>query len=532
MEIRDLQGFVDCLEDAVVVIDEDYRVVLANVSALQISGLKADELLHRPCHVAFHGQSAPCDARPHGNCAVRTARVTGQPARVRHHHLDANGFVHVVEIYASTLPAREGDSSLVLEVMREVTRQAELEAETAQRHRELSALNQITVAVASSMDPETLAPELLDLMIGALDVDGAAIYQVQKGLPTQIAARGTELPLGIIRAVLGEMTATDQPLVLRDLRSNAGWASVIPPGCKVGSLMCTVLSEREGGHDMLVLASSRPRSWPDAEVHLVGMAAQQISIGMERAYLFRALSDRAHNLEEANLRLRASEQARRRALQRAITAQEDERRRIAAELHDDTAQGLAALIVGMDTAIAMLAHSSAAAREQLVHLQGSASTLIEEIDSIIAALRPALLDDLGLLPALRAYAADRLNPLDVDWEFDVGCNEYVLPPQVEMALFRVVQEAINNIARHAQAHRVHIAILPSADGFTTQVIDDGVGFDVGEKLDPGRRQPSLGLLGMQERLAAVDGRLEIHSAPGQGTRLRIYVPIAAKGGQA
>jgi len=225
------------------------------------------------------------------------------------------------------------------------------------------------------------------------------------------------------------------------------------------------------------------------------------------------------------------EQARRQALRRAMTAQEDERKRIAAELHDDTAQALAALIVGMDTAAAMLDHSPAAAREQLAHLKRSTGAIIEEIDSIIAALRPALLDDLGLLPALQAYAADRLDPLGVAWEFHVGDNECHLPPATEMALFRVVQEAISNIARHARAHQVHITVLPVVGGTTVQVSDDGVGFDLSEKLDFGRRQPSFGLLGMQERLATVNGQLQIRSSPGGGTQLRVYVPCEAHGGK-
>lgn len=378
MDICDLQSFVDCLEDSVVVIDEDYRVVLANAAALRTSGLTAEEVLDHACYAVFHGQTVPCANQPCGDCAVRTVRVTGQPARVRHHHPDANGSDHVVEIYASPLPGREPGSALVVELMHEITRQAELE--------------------------------------------------------------------------------------------------------------------------------------------------------IEREHLFQTLQERARSLEEANLRLHALEQARRRALQRAMTAQEDERRRIAAELHDDTAQGLAALIVGMDTAVAMLQHSPDATREQLAHLKRSTSAMIEDIDTIIAALRPALLDDLGLLPALRAYAAERLDPLGVAWEFEAPCNEWPLPSPVEMALFRVVQEAINNIARHAQAHQVHITISPEADEIMVQVSDDGVGFDLGEHLDPSRRPPSLGLLGMQERLAAVEGRLQIRSIPGQGTQLCICVPIAADGG--
>ena len=528
--ICDLQTFIDCLEDIVVVVDENLRVVLANAATLRSFSQTAEDVLNQPCYTAFHGRPTPCDNRPFGACPVQTVRDTGQPARVRHHHPDASGSVHVVEIAAAPLPGRERGSSLVVELMREVTRQAELESETAQRHRELTVLNQITSAVARLLDMETLAPELLDLVMAALEADGAAIYQFHDGQPTQAAHKGVELPLAIINALFSEAVQRDGPLILHDVCAEARWAALLPATTSLGSLLCVPLSDQEGCRGMLVLGNRLPRTWRESEVRLVIMAARQIAIGLERAHLFHAERERAHSLEEANRRLLMLEQARRQALRRAMTAQEDERKRIAAELHDETAQALAALIVGMDTAAAMLEHSPAAAREQLAHLKRSTGGIIGEIDSIIAALRPALLDDLGLLPALQAYAADRLDPLGVTWKFNAGDNAWRLPPATEMALFRVVQEAISNIARHAQAHQVLITVMPEVDGTTVHVSDDGVGFDVSEKLDLGRRQPSLGLLGIQERLAAVNGRLQIRSSPGQGTQLCIYVPCEADGG--
>jgi signal transduction histidine kinase len=532
MGICGLQSFIDCLEDVVVVIDESFRVVLANAATLRTFGATAEDVLDRPCYAVFHGRTAPCDGQPHGMCAVLTVRATGQPARVRHHHPDPGGFIHVVEVSASLLPGREPGSSLVVETMREITKQAALEVETAQRHHELGLLNQVTSLVARSLDPEALAPELLHLMAGGLNVDSAGIYEIREGLPTTVAWKGVQLPPAAITAIAVEQATGHEPFVLDDVRAHAGWAALLLPTTGLGSLLCMPLSEQEGSSGMLVLGHSLPHTWSQREVHTVLMAAQQIGIGLERARLFHAVRERARSLEQANIRLRALEQARRQALRHAMTAQEDERKRIAAELHDDTAQALAALIVGMDTAVALLEHSPAAAREQIVHLKRSTSAIIEEIDSIISALRPALLDDLGLLPALEAYAAERLNPLGVAWEFHVGDDRPLLSPSTEMALFRVVQEAISNIAQHAHAHQVHMTVLPEDQGITVQVCDDGVGFDAGEKTDPGRRQPSLGLLGMQERLATVGGRLRVQSSPGQGTQLHIYVPLAANGGEA
>jgi signal transduction histidine kinase len=142
----------------------------------------------------------------------------------------------------------------------------------------------------------------------------------------------------------------------------------------------------------------------------------------------------------------------------------------------------------MDTAVAMLQHSPDATREQLAHLKRSTSAMIEDIDTIIAALRPALLDDLGLLPALRAYAAERLDPLGVAWRFDVDGDEGTLPPQTEMALFRAVQEAISNVARLPGPPGSHHGLY-KVGGVMVQVSDDGVGFEVSERPDPDASRP-------------------------------------------
>lgn len=524
MALCDLQTFVDCLEDCVVIIDESFRVLLANGATLRTFGRTVEEVISQPCHTTFHNQGAPCDSRPFGTCPVQTVRATGQPARVRHEHSDARDFIHTVEIFAAPLLDRERGSVLVVELMREITHQAELEVETAQRHRELTVLNQITSAIARSLDSETLAPELLDLVAAALQADSAAIYQLPGDQLSLVARCGVEPPHPLITVLCNEVAETDTPVASPDVLSDPRWATLVTEHPLPGSLLCIPFAGHENARGMLLLSHARPHPWPEPDIRLATMAARQIAIGLERGRLFHAEAERARSLEQANLRLRALEQTRRQALQRAISAQEDERKRIAAELHDDTAQGLAALIVGLDTAAAMLDHSPAVAREQLVHLKRATGAIIEEIDSIIAALRPALLDDLGLLPALRAYASDRLDPLGVAWEFHSSAAECVLAPPADMTLFRVVQEAINNIARHARAHRVIITVQPETEGITVEVSDDGVGFDVGEKLDPGRRQLSLGLLGMQERLATVNGRLQIQSTPSQGTRLRIFVP--------
>jgi len=229
MDVLDVQTFIGCLEDAIVVIDENLRVVLANAAALRGCGWTAEQVINQPCYARLHGQSAPCDDPPFGICAMQTVWATGQPVCVRHHHLHADGCVHVVEICASALPKSESGGMLVVEVMRDITRQTELEMETAQRHRELSVLNQITSAIARSLDLEALARELLDLLSAALEAEWGAIYQSNGGRTTLVAGKGAELPPAMVSALDAALRQGLGPLILPDIYGDPQWARLAPP---------------------------------------------------------------------------------------------------------------------------------------------------------------------------------------------------------------------------------------------------------------------------------------------------------------
>jgi two-component system sensor histidine kinase UhpB len=143
---------------------------------------------------------------------------------------------------------------------------------------------------------------------------------------------------------------------------------------------------------------------------------------------------------------------------------------------------------------------------------------------LIFDLRPTMLDHLGLVPALRWFAKSRLDPHGVRVSVNGNSQPKRLPAEVETVLFRVVQEAINNIARHAAARRVDIYLYCDDEQIAVDVEDDGVGFDLLELSASPDTQRGLGLLGMQERVELLGGDLEISTSPGNGTRLHIRVP--------
>jgi len=218
-------------------------------------------------------------------------------------------------------------------------------------------------------------------------------------------------------------------------------------------------------------------------------------------------------LEQMRAALRR-DRSRGKLLERVIAAQEDERRRIARELHDETCQTLAAL------ALAVRGGREAEAEA----LTGRA---LDGVRSLIYDLRPGVLDDLGLTAAIRWLADRHLGSRGIAVRCEIEEPPGRLRPEVETALFRAVQEALVNVARHAQAETVLIQVGPEAGKLRIEVEDDGQGFDPQAVASPSPDGRGLGLLGMRERLALVGGRADVDSAPGNGTRIVLEAPLEA-----
>ncbi|MBI5878777.1 MAG: HAMP domain-containing protein [Chloroflexi bacterium] len=216
-------------------------------------------------------------------------------------------------------------------------------------------------------------------------------------------------------------------------------------------------------------------------------------------------------------------------LHRVITAREEENRRVARELHDETSQNLAALIA-LTGAARDLPPDEAKAR--IADLRPLLADTLQGIKHIMLNLRPALLDDHGLVPALRWHAHERLDPLGVAVRIRMAGVERRLPAELENCLFRIGQEALTNIARHAGARRAELSFEFSGDdahpAVSMTIADDGRGFDPARVPAPGAAaRAHLGLLGMRERADLIGARVDIDSAPGAGTRVRVHAEAGA-----
>jgi signal transduction histidine kinase len=247
----------------------------------------------------------------------------------------------------------------------------------------------------------------------------------------------------------------------------------------------------------------------------------------------RELLDRNQELQQVSEELSRKEEMRSYLLGRVITAQEEERHRIARELHDQTSQSLTSLMVGLKNAED--APDMSAIRKNIASLRVLIDGILEEVHNLALELRPRLLDDLGLPAGLQRFcreSAERF-ALDIDLHLDGFSDGERLPHPVENTLFRVIQEGITNVAKHARARNVSV-ILERRESMVLAILeDDGCGFDPESIMNVPSAERKLGLFGMQERMALVEGKMTIESAPGEGTTLYFEVPLTVdKGGRA
>ena len=212
---------------------------------------------------------------------------------------------------------------------------------------------------------------------------------------------------------------------------------------------------------------------------------------------------------------------------RVVAAQEAERQRIARDLHDETGQALTAIGLGLRSlsgarkGVKSFKHSE----ENLHHLENLAAHSLNELQRLIGDLRPSHLDDLGLPAAIRWYAGNVQERTDLKVKVDITGSEVPLSDEVKIATFRIVQEALNNVIKHADARQVTIQMEFKKDHLYVTVQDNGCGFDIGLTNFIQSTRPSLGLAGMQERAALLGGKVTIKSRPGEGTIIGSIIPI-------
>ena len=277
----------------------------------------------------------------------------------------------------------------------------------------------------------------------------------------------------------------------------------------------TTMNSRRFGEATQSLAAQ----FRSAQTRLVSMVALTLVAGMLLSIVggfyilrleqqgrlrYQALKHSRHELEALSARL--------------VEAQEAERRSISRELHDEVGQTLGALLVDLGQLSKLVSPDDGLVHGQISRIKSAAETAVKSIRDIALLLRPPMLDDLGLVPALEWQGREVSRRGNMEVEVHSENVSEQLPDEVKVCIYRLVQEALNNAATHAEAKNAKVSVVQTADKITVETTDDGHGFDP-------QRMRGMGILGMEERVRRLGGSLTIQSAPGKGTNVKAELPV-------
>jgi PAS domain S-box-containing protein len=394
---------------------------------------------------------------------------------------------------------------------------ARAEAEAAIKR--LDAIHRITDVALAELNLDDLLGELLRRLRQTLRADAASILLLDEesrtlsiraldGLAHEQAA---SIRVGLGIGVSGRIAAQGQPMIVDDYSQVDldGVAGV--PASEIRALARSVMGVPLTIGDkvvgVLTVSSLSPRRFTKEELQLLLLVADRAAPAIERGRLLEVVG---------------AERARLVALShRFLTAQEEERRRVAVELHDELGQILTAVKLNLD---ALERSLEGAAPRHLVTARDSIDTALQKVRDMALGLRPSVLDDLGLVAALRWY----LDRLAREAGLDARLVADAIPdltPELRIACFRVAQAALTNVLRHSRARRVRLTLRIVGDGLELVVADDGAGFDVAAAQRRAVAGSSIGILGMEERVLWLGGTFGIRSKPGLGTRVRARFPL-------
>jgi signal transduction histidine kinase len=323
-----------------------------------------------------------------------------------------------------------------------------------------------------------------------------------------LEAKGQEeVLISIKHELIGRIRTQTGPLAVEDVaRADLG-GPLFPENLR--SLLGVSLFGEGGNIGVLLVGVHTPRRFGEEDLHLIQWVAAQAATVIEQARLFE--------------QVRAGRKRSQILSQQLMEAQEAERRRLARELHDEIGQALTAVKINLQAL--QRATSEAAAQMRLQDSLEIVERVHQQMRDLSLNLRPSLLDDLGLAVALRWYLDRQAQRAGFAIDFLAEPPDLRVSGLLETTCFRVAQEALTNVVRHARARSVRVELRQCGSELHLVIRDDGVGFEVEASRQRAARGGSLGLLGMQERVLLMGGWIDIKSSPGRGTEVRVRLPV-------
>ena len=415
---------------------------------------------------------------------------------------------------------------------KEERRQATTELETVQQElqshirlsrsneKRLATLNAISTMLSHSLDLEQVLRNALDMVTEVMEAEVALIFSLDKvaqelrvlayeGVSDKFARDVDQLKLG--EGFNGRVAQTGEPLIVEDASHDSRLTRQVVKQEKIEAVLIVPLRVRGLIVGTVCVANRRPRQFLTEEVDLLTAIGGQIGITIENAKFYQEQQRMQENL--------------RFYVQQITRAQEEERKRIARELHDDTTQALVALSHQIEGFASNNQQLSAEDIELLKSWREQFRDVLQRLRYFSRDLRPSIVDDLGLLPALEWLTDDLEKQSGIEANLRVVGTQQRLSPEVELLLFRIIQEAISNARRHAEASKIEVCVEFDKGKIVTTIRDNGKGFELPRTLGELSRSGKLGLIGAEERARLLGGSLTVQSEPSKGTTVVIEAPI-------
>jgi signal transduction histidine kinase len=399
------------------------------------------------------------------------------------------------------------------------TRKATAVRDFVDANHELALLRELIQAASSGPGVEPLAAAAARMITAATGTDVCFVHvldDTDRSLTLTGATPPFDTEVGKIRLPLGSgvsgwVASHREPVVISDNKeADPRYVPIESLRGRDFTSMVSVPMETDPGGlvGVLNVHTVARRDFTSSDIELLRVIGQLIAGAMHQARLHRQLvaRERAHEL----------------FVEQVIEAQEIERRRLAGDIHDGISQRLVTLSYRLDAAARLVAADPDEASVQLEAARELAGLTLQETRVAISGLRPPVLDDLGLAGGLASLARSIPQP-----RIELDLDETRLPEHIELALYRIAQEGLQNVVKHAEATivRLRFAITADPDTARLEIVDDGVGFDTFEHPVGGDEMGGYGVLSMAERAELVGGRLNIRSRPGAGTAVTATIPI-------
>jgi PAS domain S-box-containing protein len=547
-------------EHAIFLLDPQGRVETWNLGAQKMKGYAADEICGRSFEIFYTREDRETglpahhlrEASVNGHLEYEGWRVRKDGSRfwarvtlnaVRDGDGKLVGFSKVTQNATERRQAEERISHLNDQLLIQIESLQSARAELESRNRQLAAVNSAISAISGTLAPDEnvlqrivdSARDLVESRYGALgvaDENGLITHFITSGIsPAEREAIGP-LPRG--HGLLGALIQEPIPIRLAHIADDPRSSGFPPNHPPMESLLGVPITYQDQIIGNLYMTDKRGAAeFTEDDRALLILLAGHAAVAITNSRLYFEAHTARERLELWNARLEQTVAERTHEIQRyaremtgrILEAQESERQRIARELHDETAQSLATLLINIDLVDERLGEQGAEVSAGIDRLRSLARRTLDETRALSHNLRPAILDDVGLSAALEWLADDWSRSYPVDVSVDAAAYDSGrLMPSLELTLYRVTQEALANVAKHSGATSVDIVLESDGPHVVLTVSDDGTGFDVAAARPQGAAS-GLGLFGMRERLDHASGVLSIESKPGQGTTIIAKAPV-------